>query len=196
MEQNYFTSRGFIEVGKEIYIYENFLSADELIYYNSIIDAVVGANKWEKYHDGTLFENKVTQPIQEIDAIRDKMIDLLGNEYNLGKSLSVNRMMVGDTWKIHADNHDFIERREKAKRYVEGPFELVQNNLYGTVLYFNEFDGGELFYPDQCIVYKPKPGNLLIHSAEEFCTHGVARVNSGHRYSYSNFLSKDMKIPL
>ena len=38
MEQNYFTSRGFIEIGKEIYVYENFLSEDELLHYNKIID--------------------------------------------------------------------------------------------------------------------------------------------------------------
>jgi hypothetical protein len=196
MEQNYFTSKGFIEVGREIYVYENFLSEEELLHYNQVIDDVVASDKWEKYYIGTLFENKVTVPIKEINKIREKMIDLLGTEYNLGKTLAVNRMLTGDTWKIHADNHDFIESREKAKNYVDGPFEIVQNNLYGTVLYFNEFDGGELFYPDQCIVYKPKPGSLLIHSAEEFCTHGVARVNSGYRYSYSNFLSKDMKIPL
>jgi hypothetical protein len=75
------------------------------------------------------------------------------------------------------------------------PFVYKLYPLYGIVVYFNSFEGGEIFYPSQNVTYAPQPGDLLIHSAEEFCAHQVNAVLKGVRYSYSNAIYKKIKIP-
>jgi hypothetical protein len=57
--------------------------------------------------------------------------------------------------------------------------------VYATVAYFNKFEGGEIYYPNQNITYKPNIGDLIIHGADENCSHGVKVVLSEKRYSYA-----------
>lgn len=64
---------------------------------------------------------------------------------------------------------------------------------YGLVLYFNEdFEGGEIVYPNAGLTYKPKTGSLLIHEARH--EHGVNPVTSGIRYMTTYFVEGDEKI--
>lgn len=57
---------------------------------------------------------------------------------------------------------------------------------YGILLYLNDnFDGGEICYPEFNIEYKPKPGALLIHYAGNL--HGVNPISNGIRYSMTSF---------
>ena len=63
-------------------------------------------------------------------------------------------------------------------------------------LYFNNFEGGELYYPNQNIIYKPKAGELVIHGSHDECAHGVKPVKSEVRYSYSNSIRKIVKVPI
>jgi hypothetical protein len=58
---------------------------------------------------------------------------------------------------------------------------------YGVCVYFGEYTGGEVYYPNQNIEISVKPGDLLIHGALKEYEHGVKEITSGVRYSYSNF---------
>jgi hypothetical protein len=61
-----------------------------------------------------------------------------------------------------------------------------------SVLYLNEdFDGGEICFPNQGINLKPKPGMLAIFPANQEFVHFVTRVNSGFRYTVPQFWSID-----
>lgn len=195
MNDVFFIEKSFLKIGEGIYLYKNFLNKNEFEKFNKIFDEYVSQNKLNSYNNGIGLNNKVTFQIPEVKEIRNKMIALLGNYYNIGLNTSVNVMSKGDYWNIHSDNYEFKNLREKNQFYVEGkPYNIVQDNRYGMVVYFNDFEGGEIFYPQQYIVYKPKPGDLLIHSSEENCEHGVAVLKSEYRYSYSNFLSQNIKI--
>ena len=90
-----------------------------------------------------------------------------------------------------------VEKRKLSSLLRDGdPYDIVQDTKYGLVVYFNEVElGGELYYSRQDITYQPSPGDMVIHGAEEDCMHGVNKILLGYRYSYSNFLSKEMKVP-
>jgi predicted 2-oxoglutarate/Fe(II)-dependent dioxygenase YbiX len=56
---------------------------------------------------------------------------------------------------------------------------------FATVLYLNDdYDGGEIFFPNQNFVYKPKRGDALLFpcGGTEY-THGVKKVLEGRRFT-------------
>ena len=115
----------------------------------------------------------------------------------LGDSTSFIRLFTDNFWLTHADANDFYPIREKAAQLKENePFTWADNEKWGLVVYFNEFEGGEIYYPHQNIEYKPNAGDLIVHSAEENCLHGVKPVKSTVRYSHSNHLFEKIKIPV
>lgn len=57
-----------------------------------------------------------------------------------------------------------------------------------SLFYYNdEFEGGELYYPDHDIVIKPSPGLAVAHPGDVFYLHGVKMVTSGERFTTPSF---------
>jgi hypothetical protein len=180
-------------IGNEIYVYPNFLSKKEikkiLLKLNSFKD-----EDWKKEES---FIPKISPFVKDHEIIIDKIKkNIIG--FDPDEPSSFVKLVVGDAWGVHADNFEYSELREKSKKLKDGePFSLVENIAFGLVVYINDdYEGGEIFYPDQNIIYKPKSGDLVIHSAEEFCRHGVKKIISGTRYSYSSNLHNMVKVPL
>lgn len=61
--------------------------------------------------------------------------------------------------------------------------------FYAGVLYLNDFEGGELVYPDIGVKYKGKKGDLVIHDANVW--HFVNRVKSVDRYAMTFYIWKN-----
>lgn len=58
------------------------------------------------------------------------------------------------------------------------------------VLYINDdYEGGELFFPDIDLEIKPKSGQLIAWPSGPFFEHGVKEISSGNRYVVSSFLT-------
>jgi hypothetical protein len=58
------------------------------------------------------------------------------------------------------------------------------------VLYLNDdYDGGELFFPDIDLEIKPKSGQLIAWPSGPFFEHGVKKISNGDRYVVSSFLT-------
>lgn len=53
----------------------------------------------------------------------------------------------------------------------------------GIVFLNSEFDGGELIYPEQGVVFLPTPGNFILTPADEFYPHLVNKVLEGDRFT-------------
>jgi hypothetical protein len=131
-----------------------------------------------------------------IQPIKERFSNKLEDEIFMGLNLGVVRMKSGDSWGLHSDNHDSLYLREKSAKLKDGEdFTLEFNNIWGIVMYFNDFEGGDIFYPEQGISYHPKKGDLLIHSSEDHCLHGVSKLISEVRYSHSNNLFNYIKVP-
>jgi hypothetical protein len=60
--------------------------------------------------------------------------------------------------------------------------------FYAGVLYLNDFEGGEIVYPDIDVKYKGKKGDLIIHDANVW--HFVNRVQTADRYAMTFYVWK------
>lgn len=67
--------------------------------------------------------------------------------------------------------------------------------MYGCVFYINDdFEGGQLWYPNQGVEYTPVAGEMIIHPGSREYSHGVKMVNSGLRITSSAFIhQKDVQ---
>lgn len=63
--------------------------------------------------------------------------------------------------------------------------------MYGCVYYLNDdFEGGELWYPNQGVEYTPVAGDMIIHPGSREYSHGVREVISGLRISAGSFITQ------
>ena len=63
----------------------------------------------------------------------------------------------------------------------------INMSVMAFIIYLNDnYEGGELYYPDYGTIYKPKAGDLCTHYTE--VPHGVTTVKSGVRFSHANFI--------
>lgn len=174
------------EIGKDIFIFKNFFSNDKCNFFTNIAKQIP-ENKWH---------GKTTENLNEVEEIRLELQKVFSENYILGQTLFLSRLKNGESHGMHSDNHDFLKVRELNKILKENdPYILVPNNLYGMVVYLNDFKGGELYYNNQDITYKPEKGDLVVHSSEEHCSHQVLTVKSEIRYIHPNFLYQNIKIP-
>ena len=197
MNDQYFLEKGFQKRGEDIYVYENFISKEEIEFIIPILDKIRINAEYDPSTIGTDFENRVTRTIEEISFLPQRIKDLFEDKYIVNPHISINILSEGDLWLPHYDSNDFIQIRETAKTLKDGePYKIVDDSHYGIVTYFNSVEsGGELVYIKQNISYTPNPGDLVVHSAEENCTHKVNKVLKGYRYSYSNNLRVELKVP-
>ncbi len=182
----------FVQLGKDIWVYHNFLSEDEV---NLILSKIKqsGEDLWNGGHP----ENKCTVGLKEAEIIANRIQELLPTNLEIHKHSSITRLMIGQGHGIHSDNHDFLDVRTLSKTVKDGDcFNLVDNNVLGMVVYINDdYEGGEIFYTKQGIVYKPKSGDFVIHSAEDHCEHGVNPVKTNIRYSFPSSIREKIKVP-
>lgn len=184
---------GFKKIGEDIYVYENFVSSEELNIINQHLNSL---NESEWYEENKEIKWMARTADKEIlSPIRERIVSFLDEDLDLGYNTVFVRMKSGYSWGVHQDDYEFKDLVEKAKEYVDGDmYALVDISVYGTVVYFNDFEGGEIYYPEQNIEYKPKAGDLVIHGSGFNCRHGVKPILSDVRYSYSNHISKKFKV--
>jgi hypothetical protein len=183
-QKNYFPNME--EIGDEVYVYKGFLSQEELGFYlNRILnqkDWIDGAqfNKEtiETFGD-SIFIN-ILKKIQDEIALEGMFVDVTPSvtKYKHGKGMEEHSDDCPYCWKIIEPER--ILRSNEEKRCV----------VYGIVLYFSEFTGGEIYYPEQDVVFKPEPGDLIMHSTNKYCKHGVKPVTGGVRYSFAPYFVK------
>lgn len=194
--QAMFNKDGFEKIGEDIYVYHNFVTEEEC---DSILDIAksLTEEEWVGRFNTTGEGHKTSnRSIDHLIPIKKRLSDKLEEGIYLAENISIVRMKKGATWGLHSDNHDFLDLIAASKLYTEGQeYTLEKNNIWGLVMYFNDFDGGRLFYPNQGVEYQPKRGDLVIHSSEEHCLHGVDELKSDVRYSHSNNLFNYIKVP-
>ena len=179
-----FDKTNFETLGKDIYVYKNFVSEEEC---KKIIDISESFSKENWYISNPILLEKssllLDKEVKELKPIQNRLRAILHKDIYMGTSLQITKMIKGCVANIHSDN-----LKEKDMN------NLPTRQIFGTVMYFNNFDGGSLFYPNQNLSYNPKMGDLLIHSADEHCSHGVSELKSEVRYSHSNNLFQYIKV--
>ena len=181
-------------IGDQIYVYENFLSKEEV---EIIINKLKNLKDEDWFiPDGFIFQ-QLTIKLSESKIIYNRL-NTNKLKFKARQSTAFIKLEVGGFWGEHSDNADFTELRNKSKMLKDGdPFKIVEDTTHGIIVYLNDdYEGGEIYYPTQNVIYKPKAGSLVIHSSEELARHGVKPVISGTRYSYSSNFYTEIKVPL
>jgi len=188
----------FEKLGNDIYVFHNFLSNKELNHLQKFIKA--NERLLWNYKGEDIAYHKFSAYTVEVDFIYNKLmawLSIYSPENYVKKNNSIIKLRKGETWSLHADNHDYLELRKKASKYKEGSeFTLEDNNIWGLIVYLNDFEGGEVFYPRQNLTIKPLPGDLILHSSDEHCEHEVLEVLSEARFCYSNAIFEKIKVPI
>lgn len=183
-------------LGEKIFLYKNFLSAEEIFEYNLIINSL-SEKDWSPADwslDPEVNLMFYSKPIKKILDLREKISNLLPKELFLGEGDFFIKLLKNATWGEHSDGENY---EDVINFFNEDPDkELVEMSapVYGLIVYFNEFDGGEIYYPRQKIEYKPDAGDLIIHSAGKECSHEVKAVKSKSRYSFSANIRKNFMV--
>lgn len=175
----------------EIYVDEDFLFEEELLYLDSEISRANKNNLWSGEAGSTSDTGTWTNRnfrLEKNNQILQNIENRILEEYSLNiekipqelvhkvfKGLGpINRTSVGQGLAVHDDL---------------GPPELNLPVAYGIVLYLNDdFSGGELFYEKLGLKIKPKRGMLVMHSALPKYAHGVTEVLTGTRYGITLFV--------
>lgn len=192
-------TNGATKIGEDIYLYKNFISpqsADELFNIAKNSPAEV----WQpQFNSNMKIQHYTTRFFRDAVFIYNKMKDLpiSSDDLILDDSVYLQKYHTGQGMGVHYDNNKLEKQIELAKSYSDmDEFEVVKQPVYGIVVYLNEVDGGELFYENQGIVYSPSPGDMVVHSAEKHCAHGVKPLISDLRIVLPSMIYREIKVPI
>ena len=183
-------SPNLIKLGDMSYVYKNFIDKDTIEKINMSINS---EKRNSRNHEIDWYSDKTSLSLNSLISVWNKVNDFLHPHYVTTPSLFLNIMEPGDEpMFIHADSPG-----------EDGHDQVLENDSWGTcpliswgiVVYFGNFEGGEIFYPQFDIEYSPRPGDMIIHSAFTPWEHGVRPVISGKRYAYSLFALETHKNP-
>lgn len=195
---NLLSNKRFEKISDEIYICKNFLTEEECDYL--VEESLKGHNpKDNKYY------------VDSFMQYRNRLLELLDfNSQDNIKPEDINRdwdHLILRTFS-QDDNREFIfpphvdiynlfnNYSESASfKEFEGS-EKISIGHMSFVIYFSEnFLGGEIYYPEYNVKYKPKKGDMILHNVE--IIHAVHNIVKGDRWSYqgsistSKFLTKE-----
>lgn len=159
-----------IKVHDSIYKIEDFITEDEA---STILSAVNGlAGDWNGGSKSEFWLGKSKDiELFEIERIRNRIEALFTNYLRINRITTVHRFVVGKGMGNHTDN-------------------VVNPDIkYGVVAYLNDdYEGGEICYPDLDIKVKPKARSIVIHKGD--LVHYVSPVLSGNtRYFLTTFVA-------
>lgn len=163
-----FSNPGFEKIEENIWVIHNFLLEYEREEYVRVAETTEEEEWWignSGWYEGKFLSISYKPIIETSFKISNRFADLFENknDYQFGNPGSIHRMLPGQEMFIHAD---FPEIDNVQEDYI----------LCNAAIYHNDFDGGELFYPEIGIEYKPKPGDLVMHPGTTKYRHGVKEV--------------------
>jgi Rps23 Pro-64 3,4-dihydroxylase Tpa1-like proline 4-hydroxylase len=157
-----------IEHAVGIYEIENFLTEDEI---NGLLLSA-DPNGFIESHPGNIVQDLNPQSLEYISEISEKVLSCFDNADSHTQITKIRRLRDGEFMHPHKDG---------------GYPDSKKTIVFGIAIYLNEdFQGGELNYPDLNISIKPKRSSMLIHDAK--LLHQVLPVQSGSRYSITTFV--------
>jgi hypothetical protein len=193
------TPSGFFGNGPEmIGSIENFLTEEELEKLNSYIR---NNSKWDvtethKNEDGTVIYDasywdgrvatyptiNATSPetVKIIQTVVKRLkleIDKFFNVDAKATSPALVRWLPGNLQMPHADKE--LHEGDNAGKPNDFPWYDI-----ATIMYLNDdYEGGELYFPNQGIQFKPKRGAAYFFPGDMNYIHGITKIESGTRYT-------------
>ena len=181
----------------EILIEEDFITKEQADYLVALAVANKSNKNWESQegNDHEFWDGKYLllhnlkdldhALLHEIQLKTKSLYELFHPELKGKVSYSdvrtINRFRSGDSMPVHWDR---------------GPYEENNTVLHGVVVYLNDnYEGGEIYYPEKNIAIKPKKCSLVMHPGNEEYQHGVREVVNGDRYAVTLFIHERKFMP-
>jgi hypothetical protein len=179
-----------------IKVVENWLSEEDIETAMSIINQFsVNHDATHSYPIHTLAEYNETKKETEFsrkfgNAMVAKASELYDEPITLDKKFLYVVHPTGtyidphtDILDIHDNDYEHESLDEQAKRW---PY--LWSGHCSILVYLNdEYEGGELYFPDLDFGIRPKKGMMITFPGNLYYTHGVAPVTSGTRYTLSQW---------
>ena len=114
--------------------------------------------------------NEMIQRLKvEVDAFFDVDVKETGP--------AIVRWPVGARQEPHADK-EFHTGKEQGR-----PNDFPHYDIAGLFYFNDDYEGGELYFPQHGIEFKPKPGAAYFFPGDRLYTHGVRPMKSGNRFT-------------
>lgn len=179
--------KNYFQVEENIHVIKNFLSEEECGWFMSLVkeseedkwNSDSGRGWWDKR---IFFFNEETKKNKIIKDVTDRLRYLISDDQNLQMReglTAIHRLRPGEEMFVHCDNpiDENYEIKDEHRQHVNLGLQ------YAVVLYINDFEGGELYYPNIKIKYKPEKGDAVWHPGVGKYLHTVLPV-SGENTRY------------
>ena len=176
-----------------ISINENFLSdADFEKYLNFSKETNLWGNRIPNnvWSGRVVFANSVDELSELNNLFLNKVREIIKSKFELEVEiypdyLGVVKWENGDMQHPHADGE------------IEGGKHPFSWRNFGCVLYLNDnYNGGEIYFPNQNIEIKPKPNTLVFFPGNLEFLHGVKPITNDVRYTLTSFWTYDKKYSI
>lgn len=167
-----------------VYVWENFLSQDELV---PIMEEILSSDWTTTDHVRGLesflqYKQRILDSVNMPDASLRDLDHCVVRYEGMGFDPHVDILNFANT--IYNNE---IEKDSELEKVV-----LIEPR-FGFIIYFNDdYTGGEICYPEFDFCYKPNAGDLVIHDIKS--VHAVKKVKSGARYTHSAQLSDNFYV--
>jgi hypothetical protein len=153
-------------------------------------------NLWDNFHSNDNWHQRVIYSNQfpNLELNYEKyLIDLkekIKSDFNITEEiypdyLGLVRWRTGDMQHPHADGE------------LENGIHTYHWRNFGCVYYLNDdYDGGEIYFPNQNIELKPKPNTLVFFPGTLEFLHGVKPITNGVRYTLTSFWTYDKQYSM
>ena len=176
---------------------ENFMTEEELKF---LLESARSIDEWDKtethynengtvIYDSSYCDNRVaSRPLLDkknpkISIVIEGLVKRLKKEVDeffnvdaLPTSPAIVRWMPGYRQEPHADKE--LHTGPDAGK----PNDFPWYDLAGLFYLNDDYEGGELYFPNQGIQFKPKPGAAYFFPGDMNYVHGVTEITSGIRY--------------
>lgn len=168
-----------------ISITENYLSTIE---FEKYLKFSKETQEWGNRHLNDVWSGRVIYQngVQNFNYLND-LENKIKSDFELTNEiypdyLGLVKWEVGDIQHPHADGENKNEKH---------PF-FWRN--FGCVYYLNDdYEGGEIYFPNQNIKLKPKPNTLVFFPGTLEYLHGVTPITNGVRYTLTSFWTYNKK---
>ena len=163
----------------EAYIFRNFIDKEEIKDLQEIL-----FTREVDPEDGSAF-------FPELDKYRKKVQDLFTKDIQIDAFDKVTVHNSGGMG-LHHDiiSYDLVDILVPDSHPNKEKISLA---CYTFLFYLNDnFEGGEISYPEYNVDHKPTAGDLIIHTTEVI--HGVKKIISGFRYRYQGIIFDDFYV--
>ncbi len=167
------------KLSDQVYEIQNFITKEELDQVTQFLslrdesDWNASDVQYDFWKDKVL-DRKFIFPDSKFMDFYSRICNLFSGKVEV-TGINVQRYKKDDALGEHTDDHDGHRLNN-------------QKVFYGAVLYYNDnYEGGELKYPDLDIIHKPKKGSLVLHGGG--ILHGTTPVkNDATRYMSTVFV--------